>query len=233
VSYFPFAILLKSTLPLLALGGWAAYEGIRRTRGRSFALQFIAIPAVAYLAIAMIGDINIGHRHVLPLYPLAFLAAGSLGRLADGDRRRSIALVALLALHAVSSFWSCPRYLSYFNALAGGSSGGWKHLVDSNIDWGQDLKRLREKMSEHGIESVHLIYFGTADPAAYGVRYRKVLWVRDMRPDLPRETARKGDVVAVSVTLLQMLDLPEIRDVRARWRPFDRAGDSILLYRVP
>ncbi len=232
-AYFPVATLLKTTPALLFLAGWALWTLVRRAGTRSLPLQFLIVPTFAYFGVAVIGDMNIGHRHLLPLYPLAILATGSLPGFLDGSRCRTLALSALLGLHAVSSFWSCPRYLAYFNAFAGGSAHGWRRLVDSNIDWGQDLKRLKEKLDEHKIESVHLFYFGSADPGAYGITFRKSMLARDVRPDLPMDRPRPGDVIAISVTIRQMIDDDFVKRVRTEMLPFDKAGDSIFLYRVP
>jgi hypothetical protein len=130
----------------------------------------------------------------------------------------------------VSALWTAPRYLSYFNLFAGGPAGGRYYLSDSNLDWGQDLKRLRETMQEHGLPSVYLLYFGTADPHAYGIAYQKARMFFDFHRDQPDVVPPPGSVVAASLSLMQLqqfaLGLLELE-------PFDRAGDSIYLYRLP
>ena len=95
-----------------------------------------------------------------------------------------------------------PRYLSYFNVAAGGARGGTAHLVDSNIDWGQDLRRLKRWMEAHGVPEVDLAYFGTADPQAYGINFRKVALFIDFYPDRPVVRPEPGRYLAASVTLL-------------------------------
>ncbi len=231
--YFPEAVLLKTTPALLVLAGWVIVEGARRTRGRSLTLGFIAIPAVLYCAAAATSGLNIGHRHILPLYPLIFVAVGALPRVVAARPRLELALAALLLAHASSSLAACPRYLSYFNFIAGGSSNAWRYLVDSNLDWGQDLRRLREKMTEHGIDEIHLFYFGTGDPAAYGIKYRKCILAHDMRPDQPSHVPGPGDVFAISVQLRQTMRGRGADEIRTLLKPFDQAGDSIFLYKVP
>ncbi|HEY2982042.1 MAG TPA: glycosyltransferase family 39 protein [Anaerolineales bacterium] len=76
-------------------------------------------------------------------------------------------LGALLAWQAVTVLRAHPSYLAYFNEIAGGPDGGYQYVVDSNLDWGQDLKRLAEFVEERGIPEIHFDYFGTADPAYY------------------------------------------------------------------
>jgi hypothetical protein len=109
-------------------------------------------------------------------------------------------------------------------------------LVDSNLDWGQDLKRLAAWMRENGVPRVKLSYFGSADPAYYGIDAETLPGYT--APHAPRVTReiRPGDVVAVSVTNLQGVYLePEDRALMARLRalaPIGRAGWSIRIYRA-
>ena len=79
---------------------------------------------------------------------------------------RSIAAVVVVVLVGVA-VWIHPHYLSYFNPIAGGPANGYRVLIDSNVDWGQDLLRLRRWMAEEGVDSVRLGWFGTADPTSY------------------------------------------------------------------
>jgi hypothetical protein len=117
----------------------------------------------------------------------------------------------LLTAYAGSFVLATPGYLSYFNIFAGGASGGARFLLDSNIDWGQDLPRLKRWMTDRAIERVHLAYFGTADPRAYGINYQKVVMVHDFRPRWPSSRPRSGDHVAVSLNLLYGLYLDRDR----------------------
>jgi len=199
--YFPEAFLLKTPLAFLALVGWVAAEGLLRTRGRSFEGWFLAFPIAVYSAASLTASLNIGHRHLLPLYPILCVAAGGLP--ARGSPWRRAAGAVLLAGCGISFLLASPGYLAYFNFLAGGKRGGWRYLVDSNVDWGQDLPQLRRWMERNAVREVHLAYFGTADPLAYGVRYRKVVLVHDFEPGATQSLPGSGDLFAASVTLLQ------------------------------
>ncbi len=201
--YFPEAFVLKTPPAVLLLLLWMAIEGVALARGVSYRGVYLGVPVAVYLAFSMTSNLNIGHRHLVPIYPLLHVGIGSLARPLAAFRWRRHALAALVVGAAASFALATPRYLSYFNVLAGGPAGGWRYLVDSNIDWGQDLPSLRAWMEEHGVPEVHLAYFGTADPAAYGVRYRKVKMVHDFHPETPSSLPASGDVLAVSVTLLQ------------------------------
>ncbi len=162
--YFPVAILLKTTLPLLLL---VALSLFAPSPGRLFVMAAILI----VLAFAMTGNLNLGIRYVLPVYPFFALLAGAL--FVQPGRLRTVAL-ALLAWHAVESFRAHPDYLPYFNQWARGREH--RYLADSNLDWGQDLARLAQYARDHGITDLQLSYFGPADPAAFGLAGRKLNW---------------------------------------------------------
>jgi hypothetical protein len=201
-SYFPEAFLLKSPPALFALLAWGAVFAARRLRSRAFDVWAVLGPVVVYALFSLSARLNIGHRHLAPIEPLLFVLLGCIARSAWSRRAGRIALGALLLSYTASFVAATPRYLSYFNFLAGGPRGAPRYLLDSNLDWGQDLGRLGEWSREHGSPEIYLAYFGTADPRAYGIRFRKVCLVHDMRPDLPEERPGPGDLVAVSVNLL-------------------------------
>ncbi len=120
---------------------------------------------------SLTGKLNIGIRYVLPCYALAIVA---LAALASRLRPRSpvgLAAGALFALFAVSSAAAFPHHLSYFNVLAGGRAGGYRHLADSNVDWGQELKHLARYVEDEQLGRIGLAYFGHVAPEAYGIRY--------------------------------------------------------------
>ena len=128
--------------------------------------------AAAILPVLASGSANqIGIRYVLPTLPLLHLFAGQAAHWLSDSRRRVVWLVvwtATLAAPLALRFHS--HHLAYFNALAGGPSrGGW-HLVDSNIDWGQDLHALKEFMDERQLREIGLAYFGTVVPSRIGIK---------------------------------------------------------------
>lgn len=216
--YFPESFLLKTPPALLLLLAWLVFLGFRHRRWVAPEAWFLIVAVAIYSFAAFAGRFNIGHRHLVPIYPFLFIAAGASGKILErNDRNNKVILLLLLVLFAGSSLLAFPRYLSYFNLLAGGPRGGWRYLVDSNIDWGQDLRRLRAWMNENGVDEVALAYFGTDDPGAYGLRYRKVHRYLDFRPREPASLPRAGDVFAVSVTLLQGMYLPSDSRSVAPW----------------
>jgi hypothetical protein len=184
-SYFFWTFLLKTPLPALLL----IIAGIivamwRRTQ---FALLFILTPISIYLFISIAAHLNIGHRHILPIYPLLYLLCGTLAaewRRLPGTWRTLSAILGVGAVVTSSQFVFSPlghpqkvgsHFLAYFNEFAGGPRQGYRDLVDSNLDWGQDLKGLKSWIDAHEVrDPIWLSYFGMADPRYYGIRHRNV-----------------------------------------------------------
>jgi hypothetical protein len=117
-----------------------------------------------------------------------------------------------------------PRYLGFFNLPSGGPRQGWKYLVDSNLDWGQDLKRLKSYLADRGISNVCLNYFGTAPPSYYGIESKPV-------PASLQEARSSGCVVVMSITALYERQSFDGRyDWMLRTQPADTVGDSFRVY---
>jgi hypothetical protein len=235
--YFLVTFALKTPLPLLLLGlaalGLAGKAGARRA-------AFVALPFALYFAMAMSRTINIGHRHLLPVYPFLFVGAGAAAAALWSARRGRAAaragVLLLLAWHAAGTLRVHPHHLAYFNELAGGPANGYKHLVDSNLDWGQDLIGLRAYMERNAVPRLKLLYFGTADPGYYGIACDRLPGYQPPPPSTLVREVRPGDLVAVSATHLQGLYLePEVRaladQLRAR-RPLAVIGHTIFVYRA-
>jgi hypothetical protein len=117
---------------------------------------------------AVTSRLNIGHRHILTLYPLLFIALGGLA--VTGHRWRQLTFVLLLS-HVVESAAVRPHYLAFFNRIASGPEHGYRLVVDSSLDWGQGLPALRDWLAHNRQEGepVYLSYFGSAWPPHYGV----------------------------------------------------------------
>jgi len=162
-SYFPYALLVKTPVTLLCMALAGLVLCVRRTDWAHLVLT----PGL-FLAVAMAGPIQIGLRHVLVVYPFMLLLAGAAAA-ALVAHVRSRWLVAIVVLAAVELASAGPHYLAFGNLFVGGPARLHEHLLDSNLDWGQDLKALGNFMRERAIERVNLCYFGTADPEYYGI----------------------------------------------------------------
>ena len=189
------AFALKTSVPLLLCALWAAAVWCAgKGRGRREYCVFIPLILI-FLANALFNSLQIGVRHVLSAYPLVFIAASPWIVAALQARTRGAGGALLAAASAAGllwfvagSLWVAPRYLQYFNEIAGGPNGGHRFLIDSNIDWGQDLIRLREYMDQRALRVVNLAYFGRVDPAVYGISF----------VPLERERAHGPTVVSAS-----------------------------------
>ncbi len=215
-AFFPAAFALKTPLSALALAALAALAVARHRRARRvlYRLAPLWIFAAVYVAVALASSLNIGHRHLLPLYPLLYVFAGAA--LSSARSRFGLALVlALAAWHAVEAVRVRPHYLTYFNALAGGPQGGHRFLVDSSLDWGQGLPELKDWLEAHAAgERVHLSYFGSDDPRHAGIRATRIGdGYFDHAPDRRILPALEPGLYAISATMLHRV----YTQVRGPW----------------
>jgi hypothetical protein len=133
----------------------------------------VILTPTAYFIWTLTSKLNLGVRHLLPIYPFIFVGFGVLATLKWSRRWRSLKYIGagLIVLYMVNSAAIFPHYISYFNESIGGPSQGYKYLVDSNLDWGQDLILLKKYLDKRGLDFIYFHYFGTADPKAYGIEH--------------------------------------------------------------
>ena len=167
--YFPAAFLVKTPLTILLLFFCGVILLAKTPTRWKREGTFLFLPLAIFLGIAMTMHLNIGLRHILPIYPFALLISGVT---LDEMRNRwsTLVLLAPVAVAAVELAVVYPHCLAFFNQLVGGPKNGDLVLLDSNLDWGQDLKSLKVWMDAHQVERINLGYFGSADPAYYGIR---------------------------------------------------------------
>ncbi len=224
--YYLIVILFKTPLPLLA--GFLLAPFARNEKRREE--TFLWLPALVLLLFFSNSMVHYGIRYILPIFPLLFIYAGRLVPwIRTQGRGLRTSAVALLLIYPLSALIATPDSISYFNLLAGGH--GDRILLDSNIDWGQGLKRVRAFMDREGIDQIGLAYFGHVDPAIYGINW-----------DFPR---RDGTgFVAVSANFLhgypyatymsgRMLPIPPDTFSWIGRHPFVAdLGGGILIYRI-
>jgi 4-amino-4-deoxy-L-arabinose transferase-like glycosyltransferase len=224
--FFPVALALKSTPAELLMIGLVVFQAFRPGTWRDPARRLWLCSIAVMLGSGMCSSLNIGQRYMLLIYPLVVLLdADWLGEKAARHPVRVIAAgVVLLIWQAVSIVGIAPQYLSYFNTMCGGPSQGYRYLVDSSLDWGQDLPTLRRELEARRYQKVALCYFGTAKPAAYGLR--SVDWT-----SYDASSVSDCDWLAISATSLQgVYGLPTEAFNRFRDLPSARVGYSIFLY---
>lgn len=228
--FFPVAVALKSTPAELVLIALTLLAALRPTSWRDPTRRVWLSAFLAMIGMGMASHLNIGQRYMLLLYPLAVLVAtDQLSALVASRSRRwwmihSWLAAGLLAWQAISAVGIAPHYLSYFNSFCGGPRAGYRYLVDSSLDWGQDLPSLRRELEARGYHKVALAYFGTAQARVYGLR--SVGWSQGDDP-----AAAGCDWLAISATVLQGTNngLSALSE-RFRDLPVVRVGYSIFLY---
>jgi hypothetical protein len=241
--YFPFTIAVKTPLATLAafsiaLTVWLRYFCKHFNFDTLWSTIALALPVLIYLATAISSNLNLGVRHVFPIYPFLFATTG----LASGwlwqwkpKLTRWVFPVLLLGL-IVESLTAYPNFIPFFNAAAGGSRGGLRLLSDSNLDWGQDLKLLANWQQQHPQEKLYLSYFGAADPAAYGILSINITGGYPFGP--PPQPIDSPGILAISATTLQGTNTPRadgqsIYKFLWNYQPIEILGGSIYLFRFP
>ncbi len=246
-NYFPLAMAFKT--PLASLAAMAGALGVALlTRKRWWGSHqnrwltiCLGLPGAVYFLYVMRANLNLGLRHILPLYPLIYIGIGLAAAWAWrewGTKARIATGVLLLGL-AVESSAAFPDYIPFFNAAAGGSRGGYRLLGDSNLDWGQDLKPLAkwaEKWHrDNPGKAFYLRYFGIADPAYYKIDYRNLPGGYGLGPEMKPPDA--PGVIAISATRLQgIYDDAALRKTYEPLRhaePFAVIGGTIYLFEYP
>ena len=222
--FYPVALAVKTPIPMLVLGVpglfWLALHGWRQRQLGTMAPALIFAALLVFCC--LYSHINIGVRHVLVLYPLlAIGAAAASVALWNSLRARWVrSLLGALLLWQVATVVSAyPDYLAYFNAFAGVHPE--RILVDSDLDWGQDLRRLSLELARRRVPALYIAYRGSADLS------------REHLP--PYQLLARGQR-ATGWIAIDMLALKESGDGYAwlaDYQPIQRVGKSIDLYYLP
>lgn len=252
--YYIYAIFIKEPLGFLALAVWsfALIAMRRRACARPADEWFLLMPALVFLALVS-SQTGFSHhmRYALPAWPFVIAGMGKLAYFLD--RRRKVfggIVVALWASSIASVLIVYPHLMSYFNEIAGGPKRGSEHLLDSNMDWGQDLLDLKRWLDAHPeARPLGLAYFNVIDPRVVGIDYvlpppgPNGLFVADRA--YQAHFGPHPGFYAVSVAYLRgatfsapdgrggfrRIDRDDYAYFR-RFRPIARAGYSILIYRI-
>jgi len=253
-AYFPMVFLIKESLPLLILlifsiavgltmflknnlpsfpkRIWSNIKNYLSDHIAEFSmLSFIAL----YWYVSITGNLNIGLRHLFPTFPFMYILVSKEvsvfgNRAAKNFQKYFWAIVLLLvAWLAAEVAFAYPNYLAYFNETVGGSKNGYKYVTDSNVDWGQDLKRLKKFVDDNNIQKIRVDYFGGGDVKHY-LGDKAVMWHSDL--------GQEPGWYAISATFLQNSlyykiteGKPDYEWLRER-TPYANIGGSILIYKV-
>jgi 4-amino-4-deoxy-L-arabinose transferase-like glycosyltransferase len=221
--YFPVAFAVKTpAASLIAFGVLISALLLPPALLRRHWLMLF-YPAI-YFGITMASDINLGLRHILPIYPFLYALAGIALSQLTTSRVPVLALLTAIATFETARIH--PDHIAFFNLFAGGPDNGPHLLLDSNLDWGQDLLKLKAYLGAHGTNTVAFAYFGSAEPADFGIRVLGLPGVWDTA-----EIAKIDGYAAISMTNLYdvYFDKPTYTWLRER-TPAARIGRSILVY---
>jgi 4-amino-4-deoxy-L-arabinose transferase-like glycosyltransferase len=237
-DYFPFVILIKTTLGLLLLMVLAAFATVTGKLTRRRELFYTLAPPVIYLAVAMMSGMNIGVRHLLPMYAfvIIFAAAGTV-TLARRDRRWAVACSVLIAASIASSLLVFPNEIAYANEAWGGPKNVHNLLSDANVDWAQQLFQVKQWQDRHPDQECWFAYFARPeiDPGVYGIRCHAL-------PTIDTQWVGGADVIPGSITgavLISAGDLSGCEWPSAQVNPYksfqsmhpdETIDDSVFVY---
>lgn len=228
--FYPLVFLIKTPVPVIVLFAAALIFRVKKLKQNWFNTLFLTVPILILFIIFSSSNFAIGIRYLLPIYPFIFVIIGGLS--SQGQNIRSLTYIMGAWLVAGTMFVA-PHYLAYFNESVGGPANGYKYLIDSNLDWGQDLKLLKRYMDLHRIKRVSLSYFGADSPQRYGIEYD---WLPshhlyNPEPDKPVHI-RENQLLAISATNLQGAYLSNTEEFRwlLKREPVAKIGYSIFLY---
>lgn len=253
--YFPFVYLIKEPLPFhllafISLCYFALkikepiyknfFERLKIFIKEDFVTFAMIFWLIIYWAVSIKSNLNLGVRHLLPIFPFTIIlvARGVIFWLKN-TKLTKISLLILFFLifwQIISVLKIFPHFLSYANELVGGPEQLYLYTVNSNLDWGQDLKRLKKWVNENKIEKIYLDYFGGGNPNYY-LREKYERWWGQRNPkDLP-----KGSFLAISATALQGGRGLPVKGFDQAWgyyfwlnnySPIAKIGYSIFVFKI-
>jgi len=253
-EYFPLVFLIKESIPtlilLLSALAIAIYFILRNNladfpkntwknaknylSGRIAEISMLLFIAL-YAYVSITGNLNIGFRHLFPILPFMYILISKeiifLWMRLRGNIRKTynlIVIILLVWLIAETAF-AYPYYLAYFNETIGGSKNGYKYVTDSNVDWGQDLKRLRDWADENNIDKIRVDYFGGGDVIHY-LGDKAIVWHAHLGQE-PGWYAISATFIQNSLYYKITEGKPDYQWLRER-EPYAQIGHSILIYKI-
>ena len=223
--FFAYSFLVKTPPSVFLMVMIAALVAARTCRRSLKSGRFVRIKKVAYKTApllcfmlfyggaALTTHLNIGHRHILPLYPALYILTGAVAwRPRSGNKALKWAIPGILCLLIGEMLFAWPNYIAYFNMAAGGPRQAYKHLVDSSLDWGQDLYGLKKWLADKGLDqpgapAVYLSYFGTTDIKHAGIGASLLPGFSDQADPANPLTVLGPGVYCISATMLQCIYL--------------------------
>jgi len=223
--YFPIAFLVKTPIAMLVLLLLTAVFYTKINKDYKKALQrdiILFIPIIVFVGAFVLNKINIGLRHILPAYPFLFIWVSQSINVSWKKTLKVVVFSLLILAYLWASLSIAPNYLAYFNEFAGGPDKGHEFLIDSNIDWGQDLKQLGFYLKENNITTVKMAYFGKDSRAYRGIDWEEL------------KCAPESGILAVSVSRLVGFEKKTSKCLEwlRKFQPVESIGHSIKVYNI-
>nr|AQS32858.1 hypothetical protein [uncultured bacterium] len=270
-QYFPIVYFLKEPLPFWLLLTAVFLYSSAKMKFSIFNFQFSKIKdwfrdhfteltmilwLVLYWYTSIRSNLNIGVRHLLPVYGFTFiLLAGQLNKIIQNvkckDQNDNVkskiinpthkfyilifTLLILFGWYLIENLRVYPYYLTYFNQIAGGPSGGYRYVVDSNLDWGQDLKRLADWVEKNNVQKIYFDYFGWADQNYY--LGDKMVWIQagqfKNREDFLQQYPEGGHIAVSASFYMGSREKPETSYAWLDgYKPLTIIGNSIFVWYI-
>ncbi|MDD5687142.1 MAG: glycosyltransferase family 39 protein [Elusimicrobia bacterium] len=236
--YFIIAFLIKTPVPFIILLFWSLIKISHKHMKCLWNNDeiFVFLPAFIFFVSASKSQTQLGLRYILPVYPFLFVLAGSVVNVfnavnANSKIVKKMAVLFLCLWYLYSAVRIFPHHLAYFNEFIGGPKNGWKYVVESNLDWGQDLKGLKKYIDKVKPANLVECYFGQGDSMYYGLKGQHIL-TPVCSPEVDYVNKKGQNLLAVSATYLQGLYLGDIHafDWLKKYEPVDKIGYSIFVY---
>ena len=220
--FFPVAFVVKSPVALVILVAAALTLFCKHFREASVLESTVWLVCAVYLAVAMKSRVDIGIRHLLPMYAMLSVGVGCvISRLAS--QKLKMVAATLVGWQAISALLAYPLYIQFFSEAVGGARNGYKYLFDSNYDWGQDANRLKTFLDERQIHHIYLDYYGNQ----FSIEYLKI---PNTRIDGEHARQIRQGTLVVSASQLMQPQWAWLRDSR---QPIARVAYTLFVYQFP
>ncbi len=230
--FFPVVLAIKTPIPFLALLFFGGYLCLRKSARTNVWAGLPLAFSLGIFCFALFSNINIGVRHILPVYAgfsiVGAAAAVRMFELIGAVKWAPWTLAALLLWHAGTSAFAHPDYIPYFNFFAGAEPE--KIVVDSDLDWGQDMKRLAKRLQEVGAKQVTF----DAPILAYLEAYHHFPHIEEMDPETPSPGWNAASLTVWKISRLWLGDRDHNQELWVdRIPPTEKVGKSVYLWYFP
>lgn len=252
-----FTLILGSLKLIRSFSRKNLFDRLKNWLWQNFTKFTLLAFVIFYWLLSIASPLNIGLRHLLPTFPFLYILISlEIKKWWRGEDRhfffnwrdkikyyfqttfnrliKTVFLIIILLWYFLETLFIAPHFIAYFNELVGGAKNGYRYVVDSNLDWGQDLKRLKEFVEKNNIEKIKVDYFGGGSPAYYLKEKFEPYWSAKGEPEY-------NSWFAVSLTFLQGATGKPVAGFERKFEdsywwlkdkePFARIGYSIFVYK--